>query len=160
MLEFEPGLFIWTTVSFLLLVVLLYKIGLPPILAFLAERERRIADQLAAAADNQRRSEQVLAEHKKELAAVHQKAELILAESREEGRRAKEDVLAKANTEADRVLARAKLDLEREKKEVMNQARQEIVGLVTAAAGKVLRQKLTADQDRALIEKSLREVGG
>ncbi|MFA5112816.1 MAG: F0F1 ATP synthase subunit B [Candidatus Margulisiibacteriota bacterium] len=160
MLEFEPGLFIWTTVSFLLLVVLLYKIGLPPILAFLAERERQIADQLATAAENQKRSEQVLAEHKKELAAVHQKAELILSESRAEGRRAKDEIVAKANSEADRVIARAKIDLEREKKEVMSQAKQEIVGLVTAAAGKVLRQKLTADQDRAMIEKSLREVRG
>ena len=160
MLEFEPGLFIWTTVSFLLLVVLLYKIGLPPILAFLAQREQQIADQLAAAADNQKRSEQLLAEHKKALAAVHQKAELILTESRDEGRRTRDEIIAKANSEAGRVITRAKLDLEREKNEIMTQAKQELVGLVTAAAGKVLRRKLTAEEDRALIEKSLQENRG
>ena len=58
------------------------------------------------------------------------------------------------------MIARAKLDLEREKNEIMAQAKQEIVGLVTAAAGKVLREKIDPAKDKMLIERSIREVRG
>jgi F-type H+-transporting ATPase subunit b len=160
MLEFEPGLFIWTTVSFLLLVALLYKVGLPPILAFLAQRERQIAGQLAAAAENQKRSEELVARHNKELADVHRKAEEILTLAREEGRRTRDEIVAKADGEAGVIMERARQDLVREKSAIISEAKSEIVELVAAAAGKIVRQKLTAEHDRALIEKSLQESRG
>jgi F-type H+-transporting ATPase subunit b len=160
MLEFEPGLFIWTAVSFGLLVLLLYKAALPPLLALLAQREKMIADTLAETAENKERSEQLLAEHRQELAAVHKKAEEILTKARDEGRGTRDEIIAKANSEADRVIARGKLDLEREKNAILTQAKQEIVGLVTAAAGKVLQEKLDPERDRQLIERSIREAKG
>ncbi|MBN3033459.1 MAG: F0F1 ATP synthase subunit B [Candidatus Saganbacteria bacterium] len=160
MLEFEPGLFIWTVVSFGLLVVLLYRVALPPLLGFLAERERLIAGQLAEAAAGQKQAEQLVAEHKRELAEVHRRAEEIVAKARDEGRAARDEILARASGEADRVLARAQLDLERERTEIMTRARTEIVDLVAAAAGKVIRRKLSAAEDRALIERSLTESRG
>ncbi len=153
-------MFIWTAVSFGLLVLLLYKVALPPLLAFLAQREQQIADQLAAAAADQQRSAELLAQHKKELAEVHRKAEELLAQARDEGRKTRDEIIAKAGGEAGLILEKAKQDLAREKSAVLSEARKEIVDLVTAAAGKILRQKLTAEQDRALIERSLQESRG
>jgi F-type H+-transporting ATPase subunit b len=158
MLEFEPGLFIWTIVSFGLLVVLLYKVALPPLLAFLAQREKMIADSLVEADENRKRSEDLLAEYKKKLAEVHKNAEKIIAGATEEGRKAKDEIISKASHEADRIIEKAKYELVKEKNNILVEAQREIVGLVAAATGRVLQRVITADEDKRLIEQSLKEI--
>ena len=158
MLEFEPGLFIWTTVSFALLVLLLYKAALPPLLAFLAQREKLIADSLAAAAADRQGSAALLAEHKKALAEVHNKAEQIIQAARVEGVGVRAEIIAKADQEAERLLIKAQTELGKEKEAIMREVRESVADLVTLAAGKALRRLLTAEEDQRIIKESLAEV--
>jgi F-type H+-transporting ATPase subunit b len=158
MLEFEPGLFIWTAVSFGLLVLLLYKVALPPLLAFLAQREKLIADSLAEAEADRRESAALLAEHQKALAEVHRKAEQIINEARAVGRQEKEGIVATASKEAERLITRAQAELSKEKESILQEARETVAELVTIATGKALRRLVTAADDQKIIKESLEEV--
>lgn len=158
MLEFEPGLFIWTVVSFGLLVLLLYKVALPPLLGLLAQREKMIDDSLAAAEADRKESAALLVEHQKALAEVHHKAEQIISEARTAGRQEKEGIVATASKEADRLIARAQAELGKEKESILKEARETVAELVTLATGKALRRLVTAADDQKIIKESLAEV--
>lgn len=157
MLEFQPGLIIWTCVSFGLLVLLLSKVALPPILAFLAQREKSIADAIEEAAKNQKRSEDLLAEYKGQLTQINQKADQILSEAKNEGDRLKTEILERAEKQATLVTQRASQDIAREKDKIIDEVRRSTAELVALAAGKVLRKVISAEDNRQLIEESLNE---
>lgn len=158
MLDLETGLIFWTTVSFGILVVLLYKVALPPLLNFLAMREKLIADSIAAAEANQHRSEELLNDYKKKLAAVHHTADQVLARAKDEGRKTKDEIVEAASREAGKIIEKTRLDLDREKKEIVASARREVVELVALATGKVLHRVVTPEDNRRLIEESIAQV--
>src|SRR3954470_17146928 len=62
-LAFDPDLAIFTAIVFLLLVAILGKFAWPQITAALDERERKIADNIAAAEKLQADAKRLLAEH-------------------------------------------------------------------------------------------------
>lgn len=157
MLELETGLFFWTAVSFGILTVLLYKVALPPLLTFLAQREKMIADAIADAAANQSRSEELLVESKKKLAELHHTADKLIAQAREEGRQQREEIVAKADKQADLILERNRLELAREKDNMLRAIRSEVADLVVSAAGKVLGREVGSRDNRRIIEESLKQ---
>jgi F-type H+-transporting ATPase subunit b len=64
----EPGLIIWTLISFFLLLVLLKKLAYPQILKAMKTREETIARQLEEAEKTKAAAEQLLADYRRQLA--------------------------------------------------------------------------------------------
>src|SRR5687768_5304918 len=62
-LVIDPDLAIWTAVVFLVLLAVLGKFAWPPVAKALEERERRIADHIAAAETRHEEARAVLARH-------------------------------------------------------------------------------------------------
>lgn len=158
MLEFEPGLIIWTTISFGILVLLLYKAALPPLLALLAQREKNIADALSEAAANRLAAEKLIEEHRRKLAEIHQAADKILERSKSEGVKLKEEILARAEKQAELLSERARQDLSKEKDKIISEVREHTAEMVAAASAKLLRQKFSLEDNRRLIDESLKEA--
>jgi F-type H+-transporting ATPase subunit b len=156
MLEFEPGLMIWTTLAFGLLVVLLYKVALPPILIFLAEREKLIASSLAEAARGKAESAALLEKQKEELRGVRAQADQILARARDEGDRLKKELVERAGEQSALLAKEAKLDIVREKDKALEAVRSEAASLVALAVGKVLGRTVELKDQQRLIEESLK----
>ena len=157
MLELETGLFFWTVISFGILVVLLYRVALPPLLAFLAQREKMIADAISEAAENQRRSEELLNEHKKELAELHQSADKIIDQAKEEAHSAREEILSKADRQADIIMEKTRVEIAREKDKILQTVKGEVAEMVITAAGKILEREVTDKDNLKIIEESLRQ---
>jgi len=156
MLEFEPGLMIWTTLAFGLLVVLLYKVALPPILIFLAEREKLIATSLAEAERAKADNAALLAEQNVQLRGVREQADQIVARARDEGDRLKKEMVQKANEQSAQLAKEAKLEIAREKEKALDAVRNEAASLVALAASKVLGRTVELKDHQRLIEESLR----
>jgi len=72
--EHFPSQLLWLTVSFVLLYVLMSKVALPRIGSILAERSKRIGDDLAAAQRLKERSDAAHAAYDKALAAARARA--------------------------------------------------------------------------------------
>jgi F-type H+-transporting ATPase subunit b len=157
MLEIESGLFFWTTVSFLIMVVLLYRVALPPLLELLAKREKVIAGNLEQAAANQKESEQLLADYRKKLSEVQKMAEAIVEKAREEGRAERQDILVSANRQAEMVMEKNRQDMIREKNRILLEVKGEVAEMVVKAAGRILRKEVGSKDNLRLIEEAINE---
>jgi F-type H+-transporting ATPase subunit b len=160
MFEIQSALIFWTSISFGILVVLLYRFALPPLIGFLEKREQMIADSISAAQENQKRSEDTLLENKKQLTLAQRQAERLLASAKEEGERLKGEVLERAENHARFVLEQARLDLVHEREKILDGVKKETVGLVAAAASKLLRRSINPQDNQRIIEESLKEAQG
>lgn len=154
-----PGLFIWTLVVFIVLLVLLKWLVYPMILKATVEREQQITKQLAEAARMQDEAKAVLEEQRQMLAGARGEAQAIVAEARTAADRERQVGIEKTRAEQDEMLARARREIGEEKDRATAEIRREAVDIAISAAAKVIGKKLDAADDRALVESYLAEIG-
>jgi F-type H+-transporting ATPase subunit b len=159
MLEFEPGLIIWTSVSFGLLVLLLYRIGVPVLIALLQTREKLIADTLAEVADAKKQAEAVLLENRQQLKLVQQEADRILTQAKLEGEKLRDETVLKAEKKARFIVEQGQQELSQQQGKLESDVRQNMAELLAAAAGKLLHRIVSRDEHHKLIAESLKEAG-
>jgi len=157
MFELETNLIFWNTLSFLILVVLMYKWALPPLLQLLKDREKTIKESLAAAAQNQSRSEALLTSAKEKMASANISAEKIIGQAKNEGDKFKHEIIVTAKKEAELLIDRAKEELNQEKRLILAELQQQTADLVAAASSRVLNKKIDKSENARLIEESLQE---
>lgn len=129
----------------------------PPIMAAMSERQRKIADGLAAAdrASHdlelaQKEAVERLAEAKKEAAGIVDSANKRAATVIDEAK-------AAATVEADRVKELANAEVEREKAQAKEQLMAQVSALAIAGAEKVLAAEIDADKHADLLKQLVEE---
>ncbi|MGH7476931.1 MAG: F0F1 ATP synthase subunit B [Longimicrobiales bacterium] len=154
----NTGVMIWTVIIFVTLLLVLGKWAWGPILGALNERERRIQEMIDAAARERQEAETLLAEHRRQLAESRQQSQQIIAEGKQAAERVRQELLERTRREQEEMLARAKEDLGRERDRALEALRREAVELSLAAASKLVRRRLSAEEDRRLVREYLAEV--
>jgi F-type H+-transporting ATPase subunit b len=154
----NPGLSIWTTVIFLLLLGALWKFAWAPLLGAVEAREERIQSALDTSRERHEEAEKLLAEHKAQLADARRQSGEILAEARTAADRLRKELEEKAREEAQGIVAAARREIEREKDQALAQLRGESVDLALSAAAKLLGERVDAARDRDLIVSFLDSV--
>src|SRR4029077_11371384 len=96
----DPGLFIWTIITFLVLLGLLAKFAWKPLLAALDERQQSIRKALDDARKAKQELEGLHAESAKLLAQARSEAAEIVSRSRSDADRFREEMKDKARAEA------------------------------------------------------------
>src|SRR5260221_4329999 len=120
-LTFDPDLAIFTAVIFLLLMGILGYFAWPTIAAALDERERKIADNIAAAEAKHEEAKRLLAEHEAKLAATAGEIRAMLEEARRDAEGAKGQIVAEAKQAAQEEAHRAKRDIDQAKNAAMQE---------------------------------------
>ncbi len=154
----NPGLSIWTTVIFLLLLGALWKFAWAPLLGAVEAREERIQSALDTSRERHEEAEKLLAEHKAQLGDARRQSGEILAEARTAADRLRKELEEKAREEAQGIVAAARREIEREKDQALAQLREESVDLALSAAAKLLGERVDAARDRDLIVSFLDSV--
>src|SRR6476661_6453589 len=103
----DPGLYIWTIVTFLVLVALLAKFAWRPLLEALETRQNAIRKSLDDARQAKQDLERVHAESAKLLAEARAEAETIMSRTRSDADRFREELKVKARTEAATIVKNA-----------------------------------------------------
>ena len=96
----DPGVAIYTFITFVLLFFILKKLAWKPMLATLDKRELAIREAVTAAERAQAAAASSLEEQQKLLAEARREAQELLLKSRADADRAREEIVAKARTEA------------------------------------------------------------
>ena len=139
---------VWQLISFLVVLVVLYKFGIKPVTATMEERNRKIESGIKHAEEMQAK----LAAAQQESAVIVKKAQVEATRIVDDARKTAKEFLDKqtqeATTKASDVLAKAQQAIELEHKKMLADARTEIARLVVATTERVLAKKLT-DGDRA-----------
>jgi F-type H+-transporting ATPase subunit b len=157
MLSIEPGLLIWTIVTFIVLLVVLRKVAWTPLLAALEDREASIRDSLAEAQRARQEAEQLLAENRRILAEANRESARILEQGREEAGRLRTSITDQAHAEARRLVEEARRDITRERQLAVQEIKNTAADLALTAAGHLLGSAVTSGDHRRLVSEFLEE---
>ena len=145
----DPGLAIWTWITFGLLFLILWKFVFPPILRTIADREAYIArgvDNARAADEKQKQMEQ---EHRELIRKAREEADGLLREARAESEKLKERLLESARQEAREMIQEGKTAAAEEREALIAALREEIAGLICDSSEKVIGRSFLDSDDRA-----------
>jgi F-type H+-transporting ATPase subunit b len=154
----DPGLFIWTILTFLVLVALLAKFAWRPLLQALDARQQTIAKSLEEAQRARQELERIQRESAQMMAQARSEAEGIIARSRSDAETLREELKNKARAEAAGIVKNAERQIQLETARAVQQIRAEAVDLSVAIASKILRRQVSKEDNQALIEETLRQV--
>jgi F-type H+-transporting ATPase subunit b len=160
LVQLDPGLFIWTIVTFLVLLGLLAKFAWGPLLAALEARQTAIRKSLDDADQAKRELERLNAESGHIINRARVEADAIITQSRADGERLREEIRAKARTEADHIVKNAERQIQLETSRALEQIRREAVELSVMIASKIIQRNLTREDNERLIDEALKQVEG
>jgi F-type H+-transporting ATPase subunit b len=158
MLEINPGLIVWTIITFLVVLVILRVLAWKPLLGALHAREEKIRSSLHQAEEAQRRSEELLEQNRRQLAQAEEQAQRIMKEGREMGEKLKAEIIEKADTASRHMLDQAKGEIVREKEAALKELRVEVGDLAIRAAEKILDANLDTPKQRALVDSAIKQL--
>ena len=132
LVQLDPGLFLWTILTFLVLLGVLAKFAWNPLLKMLRDREELIRSSLDDA----------------------EKARAELERLNSEG----EDIVNKARSVAQTILSEGKAAASKLKDETLNAAKSEVVDLSLSVATKLIKKNISREDNQALIDDSMENV--
>jgi F-type H+-transporting ATPase subunit b len=159
MFKFEPGLIIWTFVSFFILLILLKKVAFPPILKGMKKREETIKQQLEEAQKTKREAEDLLEGYKRQLAEARSEAQKIINEGKSLGENMRKEIVQKAQAESNQIVKRAQEEIELQKQKAILELQEKIADLSIMAATKIINKSLNTEDNRRLVEEYVSKVG-
>jgi len=154
----DPGLFIWTIVTFLVLLTLLAKFAWRPLLTALDSRQETIRKALDDAAQAKLELEKLQRESAEIIKQARVEAEQVIARSRSDAERLKEELRQKAKADAEGIIRNAERQIQLETGRAIQQLRHEAVDLSVTIASKLLQRNLSAADNERLIEEALRQM--
>lgn len=160
MFEAEPGLMIWTVISFFVLLFILAKFAYRPLLDLLEKREKAIHDAIEESKKSRQEAEELLGKYKKQMEESRAEARKIIEEARKIGEEIKGDILQKATEESNLILKKTQDEVARERDKAILELRERIVDLSMLIATKLIDKAMTQDDQIKLIEESLSEIKG
>lgn len=136
------ALFIWFTVKFVW----------PPLLRAIENRQKQIADGLAAGEQGRKSLEISSREAEQVVQKARERAAEIVSQAEKRGTQMVEEARANARMEGDREVAAAKAEIEQEITRAREQLRDQVAQLAVAGAEKILRREVDAKAHAQLLD--------
>jgi F-type H+-transporting ATPase subunit b len=155
----NPGLILWTLVSFLILLFLLKKFAWKPILEAIFERERSIEEALNKADLAREEMARLSSENEALLKEARIERDAILKEAKE----LKDQIVAEAKNSAQqegaKMIEKAKVEINNQKIAALDEVKNQVASLSLDIAEKVLRKQFDDKQKQeTLISDLLKDV--
>ena len=154
----DPGLYIWTIVTFLVLLAALAKFAWRPLLEALERRQDLIRKSLDDAQKAKQELEKLHVESQRILATARTEAEQILSATRSDANRFREELKQKAQAEAAGIVKNAEKQIELETARALQQIRTEAVDISVAIASKLLARNVSKEDNERLIEETFKQI--
>ena len=158
LVQLDPGLFIWTILTFLILFFVLSKFAWRPLLEALESRENTIRSSLDAAEKAKQELESLNAETETIISEARSEAQSIRLEAKSAAEKVKADIIAQAGEDAKKLRDENEKQIQVEKDRAINEIRQEVVDLTLTVAERVIRKNLSKEDNQDLIEDSLKTL--
>jgi F-type H+-transporting ATPase subunit b len=155
LLNIEPGLLIWTVITFVFLLIVLRKVAWGPILTALEQREHTIRSALEEAQRSRQETEQLLAQRQQMQTDANREVARLLEQGREEAERLRVSMTEQAREEAQRLIEIARREIARERQLAMQELKNTAADLALAAAGRLLHTAMTSEDHRRLVTEFL-----
>jgi F-type H+-transporting ATPase subunit b len=154
----DPGLYIWTIVTFLVLAALLRKFAWRPLLEALDRRQDAIRTSLDEAKTARQELARLNDESARVLAAARAEADAIISRTRADAARAGEEMKQKARADAENIVRNAEREIALETSRALQKVRDEAVDLSVAIASKIIQRNLSKEDNERLIAETLKGI--
>ena len=158
-LSFDPGLFMWTIVTFFIVLAILKWKAWGPLINALDKREEDIREALASAEKARQDAEKASSEYEDMMKKAQVEAQQIVADGKAAGERVKNDIESAANDKADEIIEKAKTQIDAERRKAIQEIKSSVVDLSIDAAAKVIERNLDSDDNRKLVDQALEGIG-
>ena len=155
----STGLLFWMSLTFLVVLFILWKFGFPVIVKMVSERKAFIDDSLRQAHEANEKLANIQKEGESILQEAREKQASILKEAASTRDAIVEKAQDKAREEGARLINDAKIEIDNEKQAAISDIRKQVATLSVEIAEKILREKLGNDKAQMdLIDRMLDDV--
>ena len=155
----STGLLFWMSLTFLVVLFILWKFGFPVIVKMVTDRKAFIDDSLRKAHEANEKLANIQKEGESILQEAREKQALILKEAANTRDAIVEKAQDKAHEEGARLINDAKIEIDNEKQAAISDIRKQVATLSVEIAKKILREKLGNDKAQmGLIDRMLDDV--
>ena len=157
-LGIQPISLLLQSINFLLLLLILKKFLYKPILKVLADRKKKIEEGLSYS--DKMKSEFEKSEKKRDEILVRARSDgkTIIEEAKRAAKKREEELLEKAQREAQEIIAKGKREIEAMKEDLAKDLRLEAVMIAEKIVEKVIKEALTENTQKALIDRKIKEI--
>ncbi len=156
--DINPGLTLWTAITFLVLMVVLSRFAWGPIVKMLGDRERTIREAIEAAKKERTEAERLLGDQKEALARAQRDAAELAKRNQQEVESLRQELTARARKEADDLVASARKQIEEETRKAVAELKAQAVDLAIEAAGRLVKANLDEKSQRQLVEEYISQL--
>jgi F-type H+-transporting ATPase subunit b len=150
---------LWAVGLFGLLLVVLIRFAWKPVMRALRDREQAIADTVADAQKRQEDSAELLAQYQARLAAAEKQVERLVAKGKDQAESERQKILEEARRASLEVIADARKQIDQARQEVLGQMHRSSAELAAELAERVIRRKLTTEDQQQLIREAVERLG-
>ena len=154
----ELGTYVWSLVIFLTVLFVLKKFAWNPLLDFLEEREKDIAESLKMAESAKTDLEKIKEESEKILNEAKKEGKTIVSDSKQKAEESANKILNDAKEKSNEFLDDAKSKIDIEKKRAIKEIKGEVVDLSLELATKVLQRNINDEDNSKFVKSSLEAV--
>ncbi len=154
----DPGLFLWTLVTFFIVLIILKTLAWAPLMDALDAREQRINDALSSADKAKEEAEKVSNEYDEMIKKAQAEAQDIVAKGKEAGNNLKDEIERKAKEKSDELLEKSNKQIEAAKAKAIDEIKSVSVDLAIQAASKVIDKNLDDSTNRDLAKSTINEA--
>ena len=154
----DPGLFLWTLVTFFIVFFILKAKAWGPLMNALDDREKRINEALSSADKAKREAEKVSREYDEMIRKAQVEAQGIVAEGKKSGEKLREDIEDKAKEKVNELMKKTTKEIESAKTKAIDDIKSAAVDLAIQAASKVIIKNLDDPKNRDLAKRTIDEA--
>ncbi len=159
LLKVDPGLLLWTIITFAVLFLILWKAAWKPIVDALDARAEKVRSDIENAEMMRIEAEKQLAQHKEMMDKASAEVASIIAEGKADAERVRSGIIEKAGAEAKELSEKVKKEIELAKDKALSEITAEVVNLSTEIAAKIIAKNLNPDDQKKLVEEAISKIG-
>lgn len=158
LIEPQLGTIFWTTITFLVLVVLLGRFAWKPLLGALEQREKSIQTTIDQARTDREQAEALLRQQRELLDQARRERAEALSAGQRDAEKLKAEILAEARAQREQLLKQTEAQIQAGMRQARAELRELAADLAIQAASKLLERNLDAATQKRLVEEYLREL--
>lgn len=154
----NPGLMIWTLITFVSSMIILKWLAFGKIQEALDKRRQSIADSVDAAEKANTEARQLLDEYRAQLSSAKQEAGSIIADARKTGDELTSRIKAEGEEQRRKAIADTQAQVQSEIEKAVFELRTSVADMTVLAAERVLRGSLDVQAHAGLIKQAVDEL--
>jgi F-type H+-transporting ATPase subunit b len=154
----ENNEIIWGSAAFAVLLLAMWKWGVPAVKNMERAREERIRNDLEGAERARSAAAAEKTQYERQLADARNEAGRIIEEARQAAERVRQDLVARAEADANEVRQRAQADITNQRSQALAQLRDEVAQLSIDLASRIVERNLDNDTNRQLVDSFIEQA--